>query len=179
MASFIRHVLFAVLSLSLLEAVGVATCAAKENSNQAALDDGYSLFYDFCNQESQVAYLRWIKTMPPDIANFAKEISDTATSDMATLKKFGVVVDKVSLPPFELAVRKSMADDRKQQLVWDNSGGKFAVAMAMVQAEVTNYGLHVAKTLAEKETDPDRARAMRKMCEAWTKLHLEAYRLAR
>jgi len=158
--------------------------AAKSNESQSSLNDGYSLFYDFCNQESQLSLLLWVKTAPPDIADFARRISSTAKDDMASLKKFTVTdsalrLDKVSLPGFELAVRKSMADDRKQQLMWGSSGAAFAQAVCMTQSEVTNYGLHVAKILAETEPDPDRARTMRHIFDSWSALHLEAYKLDR
>ncbi len=108
----------------------------------------------------------------------------TYKDDMATLKKFATAdkdlrLDKVSLPDFELQVRKSMADDRKQQLVWGSSGAAFAQAVRMTQSEVTNYGLHVAKVLAETEPDPDRAAAMRKICAKWTAFHVEAYKLSK
>ena len=63
-------------------------------------------------------------------------------------------LDKVSLPGFEIEVRKSMADDRKQQLIWNASGAAFAQAVCMTQSETTNYGLHVAKVLSESEPGP-------------------------
>jgi hypothetical protein len=157
---------------------------AADSTAQSTLNDGYSLLYDFCNQESQLSLLLWIKTTPPDIADFAKRVSSTAKDDMAVMKKFGqsdsvLRLDKVSLPPFEVSVRKSMGDDRKQQLIWDNSGAAFAHAIEMTQSEVTNYGLHVAKILAETEPNADRARAMRKIYEHWLALHAEAYKLSR
>jgi hypothetical protein len=157
--------------------------AAETKASQASLNDGYSLFYDFCSQESELSLLLWIKHTPPSIADYATRISATAKDDMATLKKFvaddkDMRLDKVSLPDFEQQVRKSMADDRKQQLVWGSSGAAFAQAVRMTQSEVTNYGLHVAKILAETEPDPDRAAAMRKMYDKWTALHVEAYKLS-
>ncbi len=156
--------------------------AAGSPANQSALNDGYSLFYDFCDQESQLSLLLWVKSTPPATADFAKRISATAKDDMAILKKFAASdtalrLDKVSLPPFELAVRKSMADDRKQQLVWGTSGAAFALSVRMTQSEVTNYGLHVAKILAETDPDADRARAMQRMADHWSALHNEAYKL--
>ncbi len=151
---------------------------------QASLNDGYSLFYDFCSQESQLSLLRWFKTMPPGISDYAKRISSTATDDMATLKAMGagdssLRLDKVSLPSFEISVRQSMADDRKQQLVWGTSGTAFAQAVTMTQSEVTNYGMHVVKILSETEPDPDRARTLRHMYAHWLALHVEASRLNR
>ena len=103
---------------------------------------------------------------------------------MAVLKGMGVVdnslrLDKVSLPSFEINVRQSMADDRKQQLLWGSSGTAFAQALTMTQCEVTNYGLHVAKVLSETEPNRDRAHALRQMYDQWQSLHVEAYRLNR
>jgi hypothetical protein len=88
-------------------------------------------------------------------------------------------LDKVPLPGFEIRVRQSMADDRKQQLLWGSSGAAFVQALTMTQSETTNYGLHVAKVLSETEPDPDRARALRHMYKQWLALHAEAYRLSR
>jgi hypothetical protein len=158
--------------------------AAESQSIQSSLNDGYSIFYDFCNQESQLSWLLWIKTTPPDIADYARRISSTAKDDMAILTKFGASdsalrLNKVSLPSFEIEVRKSMGDDRKQQLIWGSSGAAFAQAVSMTQSEVTNYGMHVAKVLAETEPDPDRAHAMRQIYGKWAALHAEAYKLTR
>ena len=158
--------------------------AAAVDAGQSTLNDGYSLFYDFCKQESQLSLLLWVKTMPPSISDYAKRIATTAKDDMALLKAMGVKdtslrLDKVSLPGFEINVRQSMADDRKQQLVWGSSGADFAKALTMTQSETTNYGLHVAKVLSETEPDHDRARAIRHMYDQWLALHVEAYRLSR
>jgi hypothetical protein len=158
--------------------------AAEAKSSQSTLNDGYSLFYDFCRQESQLSLLLWVKTMPPSISDYAKRISSTATDDMAILKAMGVRdsslrLDKVSLPSFEIGVRQSMADDRKQQLLWGSSGARFVQSLTMTQSETTNYGLHVAKVLSETEPDSERARAMRHMYDQWLALHVEAYRLSR
>jgi hypothetical protein len=161
-----------------------AARAAVDKMGEASLNDGYSLFYDFCSQESQLSLLRWFKTMPPGISEYAKQISSTATADIATLKAMGagdssLKLDKISLPSFEIRVRQSMADDRKQQLIWGTSGAAFAQAMTMTQSEVTNYGMHVAKVLSETEPDPVRARALRRMYAHWSALHAEASRLNR
>jgi hypothetical protein len=179
---FVRSILASAVFLGLF--VTDNSRAAQSGDNQAALNDGYSLFQDFCSQESQVSLLLWFKSAPTDIADYTKRISSTAKDDMAILKKFGVAdsalrLDKVSLPGFEIDVRKSMADDRKQQLIWDNSGPAFAHVVIMTQAEVTNYGMHVAKVLSETDTDPDRARAMRQIYQAWFALHAEAYKLSK
>jgi len=175
-------VLFAVVAIWVEG--GRTVGAAESETAQSSLNDGYSLFYDFCNQESQLSILLWIKTTPQDISDYAKRVTSTAKDDMAILTKFGVSdsslrLNKVSLPSFEIDVRKSMAVDRRQQLVWDNSGAAFAHAMSMTQAEVTNYGMHVAKILAENETDRVRGAAMRQIYEKWSALHDEAYKLSR
>jgi hypothetical protein len=162
----------------------VSSRAEEPKANQTTLNDGYSLFYDFCKQESQLSLLRWVKSMPPDISDYARRISSTAEADMAILKGMGVGdsslrLDKASLPSFEINVRQSMADDRKQQLLWGSSGPAFAQALTMTQGEVTDYGLHVAKVLSEAEPDRDRAHALRQMYKQWLTLHVEAYRLNR
>ncbi len=158
--------------------------AAETKANQSALNDGYSLFYDFCNQESQLSLLLWIKTTPPDLSAYAKEISSTAKADMAILKNMAagdssLRLDKISLPGFELNVRQSMADDRKKQLLWGTSGAAFAQALIMSQSETTNYGLHLVKVLSETEPDSTRAHEMHQMYVKWLALHDQAYRLSR
>jgi hypothetical protein len=174
---------FLFLAMTILTPGGTAH-ASETPASQSFLNDGYSTFYHFCDQESELSLLLWIKTTPLDIADYAKQISSTAKDDMAILKKFGVSdaalhLDKVSLPSFELDVRKSMDDDRKQQLIWGSSGAAFAQAVRMTQSEATNYGLHVAKVLAEMEPDPERARAMRNIADKWVALHAQAYKLGR
>ena len=174
--------------ISLLVAAACSGIAAKplnaaEDNGQASLNDGYSLFYDFCTQESQLSLLLWIKAAPPNIADYAKRISSTAKDDLAILKQFGVNdkalrLDKVSLPGFEITVRKSMADDRAKQLFWSGSKAAFAQDLSMTQSEATNYGLHVAKVLAATDSNPDRAQAMRLIVDKWIALHTEAYKLA-
>jgi hypothetical protein len=184
MTPTLRRYASLLLATLLLPLGAVSSRAADTPSSQSSLNDGYSLFYDFCQQESQLSLLLWIKTTPPAIAAYATQISATAKDDMVILKKFGVSdsalrLDKISLPSFELDVRKSMADDRKQQLIWGSSGAAFAQAVRMTQSEATNYGLHVAKILAGMETDPDRAQAMRHIFDKWTALHEQAYQLGR
>ena len=163
---------------------GSTARAADSHNGQAALNDGYSLFYDFCNQESELSLLFWFKSAPHDISDYGERISATAKDDMAILKKFAAKdgtlrLDKVSLPGFEQSVRASMAADRKQQLVWDNSGARFAQAVCLTQSEVTNYGMHVAKILSETDPDADRAHAMALIYKKWLALHAEAAKLAR
>jgi hypothetical protein len=181
--SFRRRFFFFMLMAVSAVTVGSARASDAETT-QASLNDGYSTFYHFCDQESQLSLLLWFKTAPPDIADYAKRISSTAKDDMAILKKFSATdsalhLDKTSLPSFELDVRKSMDKDRQQQLIWGSSGAGFAQAVAMTQSEGTNYGLHVAKVLAAMEPDPDRARAMREIAAKWAALHDEAYKLDR
>jgi hypothetical protein len=163
---------------------GGRAVAAEEAGSQASLNDGYSQFYTFCEEESHLSLLLWVKATPPAIAAYASQISSTASDDMVILKKLAAAdtrirLDKVSLSPFEQDVRKSMAADRQKQLLWGSSGADFAQAMRMTQSEATNYGLHVAKVLADTEPNADRARAMQRICDKWTALHAEAYRLGR
>jgi hypothetical protein len=129
MTLFPRRYLSAVLAATLFGIAGGWFQAADVKGSQSSLNDGYSLFYDFCNQESQLSLLLWIKSAPPDIADYATRISATAKDDMAILKKFGISntalrLDKISLPGFEIDVRQSMADDRKTQLIWGSSAGR-------------------------------------------------------
>jgi hypothetical protein len=181
---FIRRWSSILMGVAFLMIGGFSSSAAEVKASQSSLNDGYSIFYDFCNQESQLSLLMWVKSTPRGIADYAERIASTAKDDMAILKKLGVQdsalrLDKVSLPSFEIDVRKSMAEDRQKQLLWGTSGAAFAQALVMTQSETTNYGLHVAKVLAETEPEPDRARAMRAIYDKWLALHVEAYRLSR
>ncbi len=131
-----------------------------------------------------MSLLFWFKSAPHDISDYGTRISSTAKDDMAIMKKFAasdsaIRLDKTPLPSFEVNVRASMAADRKQQLIWDDSGSAFAQAVCMTQSDVTNYGMHVAKVLSETDPDPDRARAMAQIYKKWLALHGEAYKLAR
>lgn len=156
--------------------------ASAADAGRASLNDGYSQFYNFCEQESHLSLLLWIKKSPADVSAFATRVSDTAKEDMDILKQFSandsrLRLDKISLSSFETSVRSSMDADRQKSLIWDNSGAGFAKAMHMTQTEATNYGLHVAKVLSETETNPVRARAMKAIFVRWTALHEQAYAL--
>ena len=183
MALDVRYPTFVFVAMAVLVSGFGSACAAADTPSQSTLNDGYSTFYHFCEQESQLSLLLWFKTAAPKVADFAKRISATATDDMIILKKFSagdaaLRLDVVSLPGFELDVRKSMDADRQQQLIWGSSGAGFAQAVSMTQSEATNYGLHVAKVLAETEPNPDRALAMRHIYDKWVALHAESYKLA-
>ncbi len=184
MRLFSRRLLLFVLMGTAWGIGGPSLRAADGKASQSALNDGYSTFYHFCDQESQLSLLFWVKSAPHNIADYAARISSTAKDDMAILKKFGVgdsalQLDKVSLPGFEIDVRKSMDADRTQELIFGSSGPAFAQAVCMTQSEATNYGLHVAKVLAEVEPDPDRARVMHRVYDKWLARHVEAYKLVR
>jgi hypothetical protein len=173
-----------ILAAMALLGAAVPAHAAGNPEDQSSLNDGYSTFYHFCDQESKLGLLFWIKTAPPKIADYARRISATAKDDMATLKQFGAAdpamrLNKVSLPSFERSVRESMDTDRNQQLLWGSSGAGFTQAVCLTQSEATNYGLHVAKILAATDPDPNRARAMKRIFDKWTALHAEAYSLDR
>lgn len=172
------------LAATFLQLGAGSAAAAQDAASRDSLNDGYSQFYSFCEEESHLSLLLWVKTAPPGIADYARHVSATASDDMVILKKFAtddadLRLDKVSLSPFEQDVRKSMATDRQKQLLWGSSGAGFSQAVRMTQSEATNYGLHVAKVLAETEPDAARAGAMRRIFDKWTALHAEAYRLDR
>lgn len=158
--------------------------AGSSNASQDFLNNGYSQFYHFCDQEKDLSLLTYIKSTPAAVADYQKRISSTARDDMAILSKFAadnkaLRLNKPSLSSFETNVRTSMDFDRNKQLLIGTTGALYAQAMLMTQSEATNYGLHVAKVLAESEPNPARARAMARICERWTSLHAEAARLNR
>lgn len=135
MRSFYRQFVLVVAAVAGLGITCGSLCAAESQANQSSLNDGYSLFYHFCDQESRLSLLLWVKTAPSDIIAYAKRISSTAKEDMAILNKFSASdkalrLDKISLPAFELEVRKSMDEDRQQQLVWGSSGAALGVRSA-------------------------------------------------
>jgi hypothetical protein len=162
--------------------IGGMRVNAQTESNRQSLNDGYSQFYHFCDQEKDLSLLTYIKTTAPEIADYQREISSTARDDMAILTKFaaedkGVRLNKVSLSGFEQDVRTSMDEDRNRELLLNTSGAAYGKAVLMTQSEATNYGLHVAKVLSQREPNPDRAKAMNRIFMRWSRLHAEAYKL--
>jgi hypothetical protein len=177
----LRYIKYALLA-GLVAFTGATRSHAQSKAPQQSLNDGYSQFYSFCGQEKNLSLLNFVKTTTPEIADYEKRISETATRDMAILTKFAantqaLRLDTVSLSSFETSVRHSMDADREHRLIFGASGASYSEAVLMTQCEATNYGLHVAKILSQIDPNSDRAAAMNRIFEHWSRLHEEAYRL--
>ena len=63
---------FILIAVTALLMIGGTARAADSKASQSSLNDGYSIFYDFCAQESQISLLLWFKSAPPKIADYAE-----------------------------------------------------------------------------------------------------------
>ena len=62
MTLFARRLIVLAITMIALE-LGLRSGDAAETT-EATLNDGYSIFYNFCDQESQLSLLFWFKSAP-------------------------------------------------------------------------------------------------------------------
>jgi hypothetical protein len=170
------------LSLILLAALGGTALADTTPGSTQDLRAGFFLLHQVCHQESQVDLLNIIKTTPPEVGDFVKRISALAKESEATLDRFAdhdsSLQDTTNpLPPFEQATRQSIQDDKQHLLLFGSKGTTYARRLVFTQIEASSYIINLAKVWADRDPNPDRAAALRKISGRWTKIREEGFRL--
>jgi hypothetical protein len=152
------------------------------DDNARYLDNGYSLLDKLCNQEKPLDQIMIVKTTPKEVADFAKEVSKTASDDVRLLDQLhdkypSIKFDDRGLPQVEEDTRKSIGDDKEHLLLFGTKGTAFARALLVTQIEAGTYGTNMCKVLADHETSDARAAVVRKIGDRWGKLRDRAYAL--
>jgi len=143
------------------------------SAEQRDRNGGYYLLHHLLDQEADVDKIMLLKNAPPAIGHFTKTISALATESLGTLDKLKATdrtidFDQNPLPPIEIEVRKSIADDKQQQLLFGTTGPAFARALLVSQIEAANYAGHLAKVLARHESGDTRD-ALNRMSASWAR----------
>ena len=146
------------------------------------LNGGYYLLHHVSADEAQLPLLLDFKHAPPEISDFADQISKTAKKTVAVLEHLqegdaSIRFDRNPLPQIEQDVRDSIKAEKQHTLLFGTSNSAFVRALLVSQIEASTYAMNIAKVLAGEETDSDRARALRHLSAEWDRRRMEAVRL--
>jgi hypothetical protein len=170
--------------LCVLAALGFSLSmpARAASGSEHDLRVGFYLLHDVCNKETQVHLITLIKTTPARETDYVGRISRLADGTLAIVTRLeegdsSLAMEDNPLPTFEQKVRSSIRADKQHQLLFGTSGPDFARALLVTQIEAANYILHIARNLAEEDTDADRAATLRKVSSRWLAIRNEGFRL--
>ncbi len=140
--------------------------------------DGFFLIHDVCHQESQVHFITMMKTTPPWLVDYVTRISTLADETLDILDDMedhdpALKSDDSPLPAFEQAVRASISDEKRHDLLFGTKDAAFARALLLTQIEASNYISNMAKVLAEEDEDDNRARQLDKISTRWMAIRAE------
>jgi hypothetical protein len=172
------------LSLALLMGAHLPAKASDASDKQAKLNGGYYLLHHLLEDEDQLPILLDIKHAPPEISDYAVQISKAAKDSMAKLEHLqdsdhAIRFDRNPLPPIEQDVRDSIKGAKQHQLLFGTTDSEFVRALLVSQIEASSYATHLSKVLAEQETSPARVKSLQQISAKWDKLHEDAFRLLR
>ena len=184
------HRKFILLPLALaLSAVGVLTgCQSPavsvppaSGAAQSTRNNCYSLLHQLLDEQKDVSILRFIKEEQSDVKALTKKIAAASGAGSKLLEEFArhdptLRLDDIRLPSGEVATREAIASTEKERLL-AHSGDEFELTLLLTQTEALNYAWHLAKVAAEKDSQPDRARATAGVSEDMRRLYQEAFAL--
>jgi hypothetical protein len=155
--------------------------AVEGGSAETTRNNAYSLLHQLLEDEKNVSLLRFIKREQDDVKTLIKKISTSSGAGAKMIEEFAkrepsIHLEDILLPPGEVATRKAIASTRKKELL-NQSGPEFERSLLLTQVEALSYAWHLAKVVAENETQPDRARAMTELGETLKQLHQEVVAL--
>jgi len=129
--------------------------AEKPVTNES-LPAGYALLFKLLSDEKDVSKLLLIKKDRRELHQLIKEIADSASTAHKQLernaKHLGLALADQKLPTVELAARESISKEKAKELL-STKGDEFEFRLLMSQHEALTYGIHLARQLAEAETD--------------------------
>jgi hypothetical protein len=143
----------------------------------------YSLLHQLLAEQKDVSMLRFIKREHSDLKSLIKKIADDSGAGSELLEKFAkddptIRLDDIGLPPGEIATRAAIASTKKKELL-GQSGDQFELTLLLTQTEALSYAWHLALVAGQKESQPDRARAMAGLSEDMKNRYQEVFALLR
>jgi hypothetical protein len=178
---FLLPLFASILSLGLLTGCPSSKTEATSTSSAApsTRNNCYSLLHQLLDQQKDVSMLRFIKKEHADLKNLIKKIAESSGKAAKLLEKFAkedtsIHLDDLGLPSGEVATRASIAATEKTTLL-SQSGEEFELSLLLTQTEALSYAWHLAKVAGEKETQPNRVRALADLSEDMRNLHQEVF----
>ena len=143
--------------------------------------EGYAILYDLVSDEKNIKILSFIKRERPEFKALLKRISATAKETATGLETFAKKDPQLNLkithlPLLEQKTRESIGAQTQKQIL-KNSGEALESLLLMTQVESMNYAAHLAKVLAERETDSARRQFLQNASAKFAGLHDEVYQM--
>jgi hypothetical protein len=151
--------------------------SGKKAIDAAVHDNALNLLANLLGDEGNVSKLLIIKHTSAGIKLLIKKISKTAQGDLKILKKSEAIrsapkEDQLGLPPGEKAAREAIAKTKEHQLL-HSSGTELEFQLLLSQAEALNYGAHLARIVAENDSNAGRASQLSKISQELNQLYEE------
>jgi hypothetical protein len=146
-----------------------AASAASPGDVSGLDQTGYALLFDLLGDEKDVAKIRFIKHPRPAVTELLKEIARVSGDAHKQLERFGKadkslnLVDQ-GLPAGEVAARKAISKTKTKALL-SSKGKELEIQLLLTQQEAMTYGAHLAKTIALRETRPQRQQFLQQLSE--------------
>ena len=121
---------------------------------------GYALLADLVGDEKDVAKLRFIKRERPELKALLLEIAATNRAAFKALEQFAKADPTLNLkdqglPAADAAARKAVSK-YKEKAILSNKGKDLEVQLLLDQNEGLTYGSHLARVVAQTESNPQR-----------------------
>ncbi len=151
------------------------------NQNQRVLNEGYSMLYDAVSKQKQSDKLLLIKLESKDVKTVIGGLSDAAERIQKDLEEMAKLDPRVELklqplPAIEVEARKSANLERLKDLL-GQTGSEFERLLLLTQSGALNSERHLAKTLSEKETSPQRKKLMQEVSRTFDDQYQKVVRL--
>ena len=164
--------------------LSVSHARGENSSLQAKLNGGYYLLHKVSDDESQLPILLDFKHAPPEVKDYADQISKTGKETVAKVEEMqahdhAIQFDKNPLPQIEQDVRDSIKDDKQHQLLFGTKDTEFVHALMVSQIEASTYALNLCKVIADQESSPERSKILRHLSAKWLKMRDQAFRILR
>jgi hypothetical protein len=178
------HPALGIISIRLFFVCGLLSCFSLATPARAASDsenemrDGFFLIHGVCHEESQVHLITMMKTTPPWLVDYVTRISKLADDTLDTLDDMedhdpALKSDDSPLPAFERAVRASIKDEKRHDLLFGTKDAAFSRALILTQLDAANYIANIAKVLSDEDEDDSRARKLDKISSHWAAIRRE------
>jgi len=173
-------VLLGILSLMMTSQLNAAPPSL--SVEQKARNDGLYLFKTLCGKEEKVELIMLVKTAPPEIGAYTKELSAQARESLALIEELqkespSIKLDQEPLPQVEVDTRASIQEDKQHSLLFGTKGPAFSRALVVTQIEACMYAKHLTLVLAKNVKRESQQKALLKNSAQWDKLMEKGFTL--
>ena len=181
MKTAVHHIVF----IALLAAGGCKMSEPQTTAERVPLvtvrNNALSLLHQLLDQQKHVSKLLIIKREREELKALIKDISSASAQGAKKLEEFAqqdstLALDVINLPPGEAATREAIATTRKKELL-SGSGRTFEQRLLLTQIEALSYAAHLAKVVAENDSDANRSDYFKTLSRTMEDLHARVIQL--